>query len=218
MKLAHFSIDDVGASFRYMYNKRPASIFDLRLYSQLLKWHEQYGLISNLYCIYMLDGFDLSVLPDRYQYEFEKNANWLKFGFHSGCSTSFIKDADYKTSYVRTINFIKKMKMGMTQAIRLHSWHASDEQELFLKECGITTIFMPKDGIVYDDDGTYKNNGIIHRRTDYWIEKMKDINEVSFGLDKEYLTLFTHEWCFDDQKERINTIIKLIFENGFTFE
>ncbi len=218
MKLAHFSIDDVGASFRYMYNKRPASIFDLRLYSQLLKWHEQYGLIASLYCIFMLDGFDLFLLPDRYQYEFEKNANWLKFGFHSRCSIPFIKDADYKTSYVRTLNFIKKMKMGRAQAIRLHSWYASDEQELFLKENGVTTIFMPTDGIVYSDDGTYENNGIIHRRTDCWIEKMKDVSEASFGLDKEYLTLFTHEWCFDDQKERINTIIKVLFENGFTFE
>lgn len=218
MKKAHFSIDDVGRSFAYISKSKPASIFDLRLYSQLLQWYKEYGVISNLYCIFNLDNFIISDTPMMYKTEFEENANWLKYGFHSGYEKPFIEDSDYMASYVKTHNFIEEMSMGQTRDIRLHSWRATDDQEAFLNYMGIKTLFMPNDKEnPYDENGTYIRNGIIHRRTDVWFEKIDEINEENLGVEKEYLTLFTHEWCFDEQKERIDTAIGILINNGFVF-
>ena len=218
MKKAHFSIDDVGASFRYISDREPESIFDLRLYSQLKRWHQEYGLVSNLYCIFCIGDYCISNLPDKYRLEFRENSDWLKFGFHSWNDSPFIEDSDYKRSFTETYLFFNNMKMGKTSAIRLHSWKATDEQEEYLFKQGIDTVFMPNDKLYnYDEEGTYMKNNIIHRRTDVWFEKTDGIMEKELKIEKGYLTLFTHEWCFDAQKEKIEKAIKLLDANGFNF-
>lgn len=218
MKKAHFSIDDVGLSFRYLYRNKPKSIFDLRLYSQLLNWHEKYGLVANLFCIVRIEDFCISDLPTMYRTEFENNADWLKFGFHSGNEFSFLEDYDYKNSYEKAEYFFENMSMGQTKAIRLHSWNATDEQELFLKSRGVETLFMPNENdYMYDGNGVYIKNGIIHHRTDLWFEKMGEISDEKLATNKDFIVMFTHEWCFDEQKSRIDKALSFFYDNGFRY-
>lgn len=218
MKIAHFSIDDVGLSFRYIYNNTPKTIFDMRLYSSLLKWREKYNLIVNMYCILLLDDFCISSIPDRYGMEFEKNKDWIKYGFHSGNERPFLEDESYRNSYEKAQSFFARMRMGVTDTLRLHSWNASDSQELFLKSKGVKCILMPKDdGYSYNNKGVYFKNGILHRRTDLWFEKVNKLEEKSIKLENDYFAMFTHEWCFDDQKDKIEYMIKLLVDNGYCF-
>lgn len=216
IKNAHFSIDDVGASLKYIFNKNPSSIFDLRLYSQLLKWHEQYKLVSTLYCIVNIEGFCISELPDKYVNEFADNADWLKFGFHAGDEHPFLQDLNYRESYYTAKEIIEKKKMGCTNSLRLHSWYASDEQESFLNSMGVTTIFMPPDCKEMYIDGEYKKNGITHRKTDIWFEKMM-IDQMPLDVNRSFLTLFTHEWCFDEQKDKIDAVLSILKQNDYIF-
>lgn len=218
MKLAHFSIDDVGLSFKYIFQNSPSTIFDMRLYSALLKWHEEYGLVVSLYSILTVDEFCISNIPNRYRSEFEESKDWLRFGFHSGNEKPFAEDDDYKSSFGKMQEFFEKMGMGCTDTIRLHSWNATDSQEIFLKNRGISTLLMPDDErYTYNNEGIYIKNGIIHRRTDLWFEKEAEISEKSIGLEKEFYVMFTHEWCFDDQKDRIEEALKMLVDNGFSF-
>lgn len=216
MKKVHFSIDDVCSSFNYIHKNRPQSIFDMRLYGQLLDWHKKYGLIVSLYCIYNDTDFNLSMVPDKYKSEFYDNRDWLKFGFHSLDDKPFKMDKDYANSFNKMEEFISKMKMGTTSVLRLHSWETTDEQDLFLKSRGVEIILSSKDGN-YDDDGKCFKNGIIHRRTDFWIEQMSNINCKELEIGSNYIVLFTHEWCFDQYKKRIETAFEIMQQKGYVF-
>lgn len=216
MKKVHFSIDDVCASFSYIQKNHPQSIFDMRLYGQLLDWHIKYGLIVSLYCIYNDNDFNLSMVPDKYKSEFYDSRDWLKFGFHSLDDKPFKEDKDYVNSFNKMLEFTSKMKMGTTSVLRLHSWEVTDEQELFLKSRGVDTLLLSKDGN-YDDEGKYYNNGIIHRRTDCWMEKMCNINCKELGIGRDYIVLFTHEWSFDQQKKRIDRAFEILQNNEYVF-
>ena len=217
MKTAHFSIDDVGLSFRYMHSHKPQTIFDMRLYSTLFRWHKKYGLVANLYCILNIGGFDISNLVDNYQTEFENCSDWLKYGFHSGSAKPFCEDKDYQNSFEKTQVFFKKMRMGYTDTIRLHSWNASDSQEEYLRSKGIKSILMPNEiGYPYDN-GIYYKNGILHRRTDLWFEKVPRIDDKSIKMENDFFVMFTHEWCFDDQRTKIEETLKILAASGFCF-
>ena len=59
------------------------SIFEhpyLAMYNRL---HEEFGLKVQLNLFYRMEGFDLSRMSSAYQSEWEENAEWLKFSFHS---------------------------------------------------------------------------------------------------------------------------------------
>lgn len=82
IKTIHYSIDDVIEVFSELTKMQPKSIFDIPFFAFLLSLHRQYGIVVSCYCFFKRRTFSLSECTKSYRHEFEKNASWLKFGFH----------------------------------------------------------------------------------------------------------------------------------------
>ena len=88
-KVSTFVIDDVIWVFRDLTRKRPASLFENPFLACLKKAHDLYGLKVQLNIFFKTDNyygndsFSLADMTDAYKNEWEQNADWLKFGFHS---------------------------------------------------------------------------------------------------------------------------------------
>lgn len=217
-KVIHFSIDDIGKSLRYLTRERPDSLFDLRLFGLLRQWHEAYGIVVTLYCYAMVDQFLISEIPDYYAKEFRDNADWLKLGFHGKCDLSFAKETGYVAGFTLCRQTFERLGSGTTETLRLHSWLATAEQKRFLASNGITTLLYPNDNTLpYGVDDTFMENGLLHRRTHVWFEHMSDVTPETLFIGKNYIAIFTHEWCFDENAGKIQHSLAIYKENGYTF-
>lgn len=80
-------IDDHSFLFTELTRQRPKSAFDHFYLARLKKIHNETGLKVTLNTFYRndhdKDGFLLNEMPDIWKSEFEDNADWLKFSFHS---------------------------------------------------------------------------------------------------------------------------------------
>ena len=218
MKNVHFSIDDVWKSLRYITYNKPNSIFDLRLYSKLKEWHENYDVKVTLYLIACAEGFLISEIPEDYMVEFEANKDWLYFGYHSKNEKSFRDELGYKAGFELVDNTIKKMHMGETDILRLHSWYCSSIQKEYLYKKGVRTLLYPDDDCLkYGMDDMFIDCDLIHRRTRCWVEKMNSIDDKTCCIGKEFVAIFTHEWCFDQQVKRIEKMIDIYKNAGYKF-
>lgn len=87
-----FQIDDCGFFLRDLCQQRPKRLLDHFFLANLKKIHRDFGTKVVLNCFYspqQLD-FDMSMMPNVYKSEFEKNADWLRLTFHS--KTEFPND------------------------------------------------------------------------------------------------------------------------------
>lgn len=88
-KKTYFYIDDVIWIMRDLTREKPKSIFDHFFMKILKKAHEEFGLRVQLNLFYRTDfyygndEFTLAETTDVYKKEWEDNADWIRFGFHS---------------------------------------------------------------------------------------------------------------------------------------
>ena len=88
-KKTYFYIDDVVWLFRDLTRQKPKSVFDNPFMNVLKEMHEKYGLKVQLNLFYRTDfyygndEFTLADMTDAYKKEWEENADWIRFGFHS---------------------------------------------------------------------------------------------------------------------------------------
>lgn len=88
-KKTYFYIDDVIWLMRDLTRERPGSLFDNFFMKILKQAHERYGLKVQLNLFYRTDfyygndEFTLAEMTDAYKKEWEDNADWIRFGFHS---------------------------------------------------------------------------------------------------------------------------------------
>lgn len=88
-KIACKYIDDVIWCLRDLARQRPKSIFDHPFFGGLKRVHVATGMKVQLNLFYRtdffygMDEFTLADMPDSYKGEFQANADWIKFGFHS---------------------------------------------------------------------------------------------------------------------------------------
>ncbi len=89
MKKAYFYIDDVVWVFRDLTRQNYSSIFEHFFLKTLKEAHDKYGIKVQLNLFYRTDffygndEFTLKEMTDKYKKEWEDNADWLRFGFHS---------------------------------------------------------------------------------------------------------------------------------------
>jgi hypothetical protein len=97
-KIAWCDYDDVGPdAFRYLRdNPSTSSIFNVPFFSWCKSLHDTYGAVFILPCFYSVasPAFNLSEVPSTFKAEFEANASWLKFTFHSYSTSTTYPDAD----------------------------------------------------------------------------------------------------------------------------
>ena len=80
-------IDDHSFVFTELTRQKPKHAFDHFYLAGLKKIHDEFGLKVTLNAFYRNDhdkaGYLLNEMPDTWKSEFEDNADWLKFSFHS---------------------------------------------------------------------------------------------------------------------------------------
>lgn len=79
----HLSIDDVIDLFFSLTVLHPKDIFEIPLLHDLLRIHQTYGIKTDLFVFWKNDKFCLKDCTFEYKFQFEKNSDWLKFGFHA---------------------------------------------------------------------------------------------------------------------------------------
>jgi len=84
-KRYNFYIDDHIFVFTDLARQRPKSAFDHFYFKGLKDIHDKYGTKFTCNCFYhnAHDEFLLKDMPDIWKSEFQDNADWLKFSFHS---------------------------------------------------------------------------------------------------------------------------------------
>lgn len=83
MKNFCFTVDDNIRFFREITERGYDSIFDHPYLAMYLRLHKEFGLKVQLNLFYETEGFDLSMMTDRYRDEWRENSDWLKMSFHS---------------------------------------------------------------------------------------------------------------------------------------
>jgi hypothetical protein len=216
-RLVHFSIDDVGASLRWLCQNRPAHIWDMRFFGKLQEFNTKYGTEFTLYIFYDIgSGSVVGDIPQRYADDFLACANWLKFGFHSRNSERFENDNHYKSSYELMQAAIQVLGMGKTDILRLHYWKATAEQKCFLHKAGVRSLLCPSQDEKYEN-GKYCENGIIHRKTDVCFERLSKVDCAALAVGNPIIAAFTHEKLFEQQIEKIEAALDIFVKNEYVF-
>ena len=153
-----FSVDDNIRFLEDLTKNRYASVFDhpyLRMYKNI---HEKYGTKFQLNLFYTMNGFDLSMMTDRYKKEWQENSSWLRFSFHSYSDAPPFpyRESEYDEVYndcQRVHNEIRRFagEECLSYFITVHYCQASKEAIRALHDCGIKgMVGLFKEAACYD--------------------------------------------------------------------
>lgn len=142
----HISIDDVEVSMRSIVQDSDLyqSIFDEPFFGNLQEMHAKYGAKFTLYVYKKAPGYDIEFFPLKYKEELRKNAEWLKFGFHS-IEPQFLIDSLLTDSCQLFTDAFQKVnasilsfasESNISDKLRLHYFYASKSQLDTLKMRG----------------------------------------------------------------------------------
>lgn len=218
----HFSIDDVLYSLQQLSEMRPRSIFCIPFFNTLRLWHEKYGCVFSLYVFAENDCFKIEEVSDQYRPEWQKNAKWIRFGFHGKSATDI---SNTKSSYARVncaiIRFAGQSTICST--LRLHGFHATIDDIEAMRIEGLECLLCADDGrLSYSipreindlvtAEGLVQQNGILYRRSDIRIENVA-LFQLHLKIKQDTLVIFTHEWCLYSYRKPLNTIKTELFLN-----
>lgn len=82
-KYYRFSVDDNIWFLRDLSKESYSSIFDHPYLAVYKRLHERYGAKFQLNVYFETEGFDLSIMTDRYKDEWIANSHWLRLSFHA---------------------------------------------------------------------------------------------------------------------------------------
>ena len=83
MKAFCFTVDDNIRFFKEICEREYSSIFDHPYLDLMKRLHERFDLKVQLNLFYRMEGFDLSMMSEKYADEWRECADWLKLSFHS---------------------------------------------------------------------------------------------------------------------------------------
>ena len=234
--MIHFSVDDTIEIFHYLVKNNCKSVFENPVLSYFKRLNEEYGFIVSMYCFYEKDGFNLPMCSDKYKKEFEENADWLKFGFHSLTDASKYENYDtdkFREELIRTVDALKSIvsEAAITYDIRIHFGQATTECIKAMKACydNFNVLYgVDDERIVYylseEENSRYLKTGEFYdenigitiknceRRLECntnFVENLKRINNNKIN------SFFTHESRVGDEK--IINYIRLLSETGQAF-
>lgn len=213
-KFIHYSIDDTICVFKQLTIEQPYSLFDIPFFRFLKNLHNKYGLVISCYCFYKSGGFELSDCSRNYKSEFEKNSNWLRFGFHG-----YTGDVDYdnlsledcKIQYDELMENLEQIvgKKSLDMLPRIHFFHASSD---FIDWMSRNSKYPLVGLLTADDNRTSYNlnpflceqlkvrkqriSGITYFKTNYRFERLNPRYLKRLFCNCGEAIFFTHEWVF----------------------
>ncbi len=213
-KSVHLSFDDVSLCMKELTNNSDKynSAFDEPFLKELKKYHESTGAKFTLY-IYEIDGdYDISRFPQKFADEFDQNSDWLKVGYHA-MSPSITKDSIsmasvFIPSFDRVDSILSaKFKSAKSNTIRLHYFHATQEEVDHLRLKGITTLLAADDDRISYSLSEAENskliaeeylekNGMTYISTDHRCERDNTVAGLIRNATDDELVIFTHEWAY----------------------
>ncbi len=232
----HFSIDDVIESLKWIYQNQPESIFEQPMFRKLKEWHEKYKISCDLYVFEMVDGFHLSDLQNKYWEELDREASWLRFGWHRRTSGKLLDSVDEEISSFRRTEKLLGAKLGteaLSRILRLHRWSAEPELLIQLKDFKIRHLFTADDGQksydcslqemeMIEQSGGCWARGFFYERTDIRLDyldgqtSVKELVEAAVSViekfgSKNKVAVFVHEWKFMEVVEGIDSFWEMFW-------
>ncbi|MDF2842121.1 MAG: hypothetical protein K0R00_547 [Herbinix sp.] len=235
-KYVHFSIDDVLPSLRYatLNMDKYESIFELDFYSKLKKLHEKYSAIFSLFLYSEKNDFHINQMTDKFKRDFVQSIDWLKLGYHGfdsiGKNARNI-DTLGKQAFIETINAIERFAdlSSLTKVLRLHKYEGTKEFLMFLNQQGVKGVLTADDDRIsydltveecseLDKKGIFHKNSLYYYKTYFRIENLSDsLDGISEFSNIKRLNVFTHEWAFKNQFQKIEKVVKWLNQNNFQF-
>ncbi len=112
---AHFSVDDVVSQLKDITDNKDVytSIFDNLLFAFWKRLHNDYGVVVTFNMFYSdNNGWDLSMMTDKFKSDFIDNQSWLKLAFHGENPTIKYNDElnneSAVQSYISMINQVER--------------------------------------------------------------------------------------------------------------
>lgn len=245
-KIFHLSIDDFIVAFQdiTLHESDYDSVFENSTFGWMKEMHNKYNVVFSCYVHYEDKDFNLSICTNKFKDEFEANADWLRFGFHSingdtiyGEDDQQIVD-DYNKTIEALINIVSES--AIDNVIRLQSFQGSEGQinalinnvqeepviGLLTADDSRQSYYLNEDSnnYIYSHDVLVdKNNGIFLVSSDCRIEfiesvedKIKEFESPAWNNQLGYLEIFTHEWIIDNTiKYKIEHLCKYANENAY---
>lgn len=221
----HFSVDDIFGSLKWLTKnqKEVKDIYASFVFSTLKELHEKYGIKVTLYCLYSDGEWCLEDISDEWKGEFEKNSDWLKFGFHcydNKTNYNQYTGSDVVLQYQKFRNQIVRIagENSITNVLRLHYFSGNEEVVKALKKQGIKGLLCADDDRISYGLSEIDNQIVIEKgyfydekldcefyRTDFRVEKiMDDFVDIREMIDAEAqrIIFFTHETYLKDENIR----------------
>lgn len=239
------SFDDTILIFEDISSKNYDSIFENATLAWYKDLHSKYGVTVSCFVYYEDGDFNLSDVTERYRDEFEKNSNWLRFGFHT-----VDKDTNYQTrnnlvsDYEKTVQQLKRIvgSNAIDNVIRLQNFqgtYAEISQLAKLDDESIKGLLTADDmrqsyylsskanSYIYAQDELYdEDTGLYFFSTDFRTEYVDNMGSKLNELQKDCwnnqtgdLVVFSHEWALSmENKAKIEKICKYACDKGYRFE
>lgn len=242
----HFSVDDVISVFVDLHFNQDEydSLFDQPTLAFLRDMHDEYGMVTTLYCFYESydGGFDLSQCTDRYSDEFAQNADWLRVAFHARAPEDFFSEisvAETARDYRDTTKALAHVcgAGSIDPVARLHWWDADEAQLAALADEGLRGVLagrratdgnyhLPEKDVetLFTEDFLPGPDGLFYTPTDLWLEDEADLDESLAALlapdaRSGLVVAFTHEYAMGDpdMHAMIEQCAQTAVENGWGF-
>ena len=213
-KRVHFSFDDVNACMTALVrdSTQYTSIFEHPFLSKLQQLHESSGAKFTLYLYEKDRDYDIGQFPQKFADEFDNNSDWLKVGYHAVSPTISKDSISMASVFIPSFNRVDsilttKFKSARSETIRLHYFHATQEEVDHLFNNGITTLLAADDERISYSLSEQENselmceeylqkNGMTYISTDHRCERDNAILGLIRNARDEEVVIFTHEWAY----------------------
>ncbi|MEA4832034.1 MAG: hypothetical protein VB118_05385 [Oscillospiraceae bacterium] len=201
-KKYRLALDDIIWSVRELAEKKDEykSIFDCAFFRLFKNLNNDFGTDVHMNIYYTDEnGFDLTMMPDKYKEEFIANNSWLKLTFHAYAnepsriyrySPYSVLIRDYNLVTDQIIRFAGKETMN-TSANGLHYGETTVEGARALRECGINCLVgyytFDSNGDPYVSYYLNKEQTLHCFDRDFWVDNKEGI---IFSKDKMVIDAF----------------------------
>jgi len=198
----------------------------------LRELHEKYNAKFSMFCFEEAEGYHIGNVTTRFREEFERNSDWLKFGYHGKSRQTRFQQGfpleEFRRSYENVEQAIIAFagKASICHTIRLHYFMCTAQQKLFLREKGVVALLASDDDRVSYDLSEEENKSLCRERlfekkmfyykTDMRLEHVEDIQtEIDMMQGLEHVVIFTHEYELEKQLGKLETAIQAFAQQGY---
>ena len=233
-QIVNYSIDDVYEVLQELteHSADYAGIFDCKRLAALRELHRKYGAKFSMFCFEEAIGYHISSVTTKFQREFRRNSDWLKFGYHGkDYQTKFHQEyplKDFGKSYENVERAIAAFagEISLCHTIRLHFFMCTEEAKVFLREKGIVGLLAADDARVsYDlskeesaclDKERLFEKGLSYYKTDMRLEHVEDMQASLRSMQGlERVVIFTHEYELGHQLGKLEEAIRFFSQQGY---